>query len=322
MAENLNRALDVDSHALRIVHRIHELGSITAAARSLGYSQPAVSQHLKRLESRLGLPLVTRVGRGVRLTEAGRILARHAATVTQALDAAAGELSDLVGLRTGRVSLAAFPSASSTVVPTLLRGLSLDHPGVQLNYLEAEPPEAVQFVRDQVADLAITFSYAGDPLDPHRQSAQGLRVRALWRDETMVVLPVGHPVARQAQVDLALLRDDDWIGGCLRCRVHLLELAGRCGFDPHISYETDNVVAVFGMVAAGLGVALVPALALAATPLPAGVVARPTITGDFRTIHLVASEGAEQIPAVAATLRAIGELDPAPWSLLEADADR
>jgi molybdate transport repressor ModE-like protein len=281
MAENINRALDVDSHALRIVHRISELGSITAAARSLGYSQPAVSQHLKRLEARLGLPLVAKSGRGVRLTEAGRILARHAATVTQALDAAAGELSDLAGLRSGRVTLAAFPSASATVIPTLLRGLSTRHPGVQLNYVEAEPPEAVRAVRDRTADLAITFSYTGDQADPHRQSAQGLTVVPLWRDEMLVVAPREH----------------------------------RSGFSPSISYETDNVVAVFGMVAAGLGVALVPALAIAASPLPPGIVARPTIGGDVRTIHLVGTDGAETVPAVAATIRAIAEIDAAPWSL-------
>jgi len=320
MAENIIRALDVDSHALRIVHRINELGSITAAARSLGYSQPAVSQHLKRLEARLGLPLVAKAGRGVRLTEAGRILARHAATVTQALDAAAGELSDLAGLRSGRVTLAAFPSASATVIPTLLRGLSVRHPGVQLNYVEAEPPEAVRAVRDRTADLAITFSYTGDQADPHRQSAQGLTVVPLWRDEMLVVAPREHPLAEQARIDLALLADDQWIGGCPRCRAHLLDLAARSGFSPSISYETDNVVAVFGMVAAGLGVALVPALAIAASPLPAGIVARPTTGGDFRTIHLVATEGAESVPAVAATIRAIGEIDAAPWALHSPDA--
>ncbi|WEO76093.1 LysR family transcriptional regulator [Cryobacterium sp. SO2] len=318
MPENIHRALDVDSHALRIVHRINELGSITAAARSLGYSQPAVSQHLKRLEARLGLPLVAKAGRGVRLTEAGRILARHAATVTQALDAAAGELSDLAGLRSGRVTLAAFPSASATVIPTLLRGLSQRHPGVQLSYLEAEPPEAVRAVRDQAADLAITFSYTGDQADPHRQSAHGLTVVPLWRDEMLVVVPREHPLAGRDRIDLALLAADQWIGGCPRCRAHLLDLAARSGFSPSISYETDNVVAVFGMVAAGLGVALVPALAIAAAPLPAGIVARPTTGGDFRTIHLVGTEGAETVPAVAATIRAIGEIDAAPWTLLAA----
>jgi molybdate transport repressor ModE-like protein len=126
--------LDLDSHALRIVRAVADHGSITRAAQVLGYSQPAISQHLKRLEARLGMPVVTRAGRGVRLTEAGRVLARHAGTVTTALDAAAGELADLQGLRTGRVRLAAFPSASSTLVPRLLGMMGSTHPGVHVTY--------------------------------------------------------------------------------------------------------------------------------------------------------------------------------------------
>jgi len=97
---------DLDAHSLRVVKAISDTGSITAAARQLGYSQPAVSQQLRRLERRAGMPIVERVGRGVRLTEAGRVLARHAAAVTTALDAAAGDLAELRGLRAGRVRIA------------------------------------------------------------------------------------------------------------------------------------------------------------------------------------------------------------------------
>src|SRR6478752_2119096 len=167
---------DLDSHSLRIVRAIADEGSITRAAAALGYSQPAVSQHLRRLETRIGLPVVARAGRGVRLTEAGRVLARHALAVTTALDAAAGELDDLRGLRTGRVRLAGFPSASSSIVPRLLSTMEAAHPGVRITYLEAEPPEAVDAVRKQTADLAITFGYPGDRVDPHRESARGLAV--------------------------------------------------------------------------------------------------------------------------------------------------
>ncbi len=309
------QALDLDSDALRIVQRIAELGSITAAARSLGYSQPAVSQQLKRLEARIGMPVVSRAGRGVRLTEAGRILSRHAVTVANALDAAAGELGELAGLRSGRVRLASFPSASSTIVPTLLRDLSNRHPGLQLSYREAEPPEAVRSVRDQAADIAVTFSYPGDPGDLHRSSATGLAVVPLWRDEMLVVLPAAHPLATGEVVDLAGLAGESWIAGCPRCRAHLLALAEARGYLPRIAHETDNFVAVFGMVAAGLGVALVPTLAVAASALPRGAVARPTSGGDFRTIHLVAEAGSDLIPAVAATIRAITELDETAWSL-------
>lgn len=120
---------DFDVHALRVVKAISDEGSLTAAAASLGYSQPALSQQMKRLERRLGVPVIERVGRRVRLTEAGRVLARHAPAVTTALDAAAGELAELRGLRAGRVRLVGFPSASSTVVPRLLTDLARHHPG-------------------------------------------------------------------------------------------------------------------------------------------------------------------------------------------------
>ena len=119
---------EFDVQALRVIRAIADEGSITAAAASLGYSQPALSQQMKRLEQRLGVPVIERVGRSVRLTEAGRVLARHAPAVTTALDAAAGELAELRGLRAGRVRLIAFPSASPTVVPRLLSDLAEHHP--------------------------------------------------------------------------------------------------------------------------------------------------------------------------------------------------
>ena len=297
---------ELDAHALRVVRMVHEHGSITAAASALGYSQPAVSQQLKRLEQRLGLAVIERVGRGVRLTEAGLVLARHAVTVATALDAAAGEIAELQGLRSGLVRLVAFPSASATLVPSLLAYMKQRHAQINITYLEAEPPEAVAAVRENRADLAITFSYPGDRVDPHRESAQGLRVAALRRDEMMLVLPVGHPLAGAAAtaVDLGGLADENWVAGCPRCRGHLLDLCERRGFAPRISYETDNVSAVFGLVEAGIGVALLPALAIASVGPRPGVLIRATTGHDHRTVHTVTAAGAERVPALAAVLHA------------------
>ena len=187
--------LDFDVQTLRVVKAIADEGSLTAAAEALGYSQPALSQQMRRLEQRLGVPIVERAGRRVRLTEAGRVLARHAPAVTTALDAAAGELAELRGLRSGRVRLAGFPSASPTLVPRLLADLAEHHPGITVTYLEAEPPEAVEAVRDDRVDIALTFSYPGDRDDPHRLSARGLTVQTIGRDELLAVLPVGHRAA-------------------------------------------------------------------------------------------------------------------------------
>ncbi|GAB2853650.1 LysR family transcriptional regulator [Microbacterium insulae] len=312
---------DLDAQALRVVKAIADEGSITGAAAALGYSQPAVSQQLKRLEMRLGLPLVERVGRSVRLTEAGRILARHAPAVTTALDAAAGELAELRGLRTGRVRLVGFPSASPTIVPRLLADLEARHTGVSLTYLEAEPPEAVEAVKEDRADIALTFSYPGDRDDPHGASARGLSVRAIGTDDLVAVLPEGHPAAAGGEVDLPALAGERWIAGCPRCRGHLLELCARVGFSPRIAFETDNFVAVEGLVARGIGVATLPALAVASFPRLPGVITLPLPPAEARTLHVVTAHGAERVPAVRATLDAVERL-VAEWTPTEVQTAR
>ncbi|WP_169582284.1 LysR family transcriptional regulator [Microbacterium thalassium] len=304
---------EIDAHALRVVKAIADEGSITGAAAALGYSQPAISQQLKRLEQRLDLPLVERVGRSVRLTDAGRVLARHAPAVTTALDAAAGELAELKGLRSGRVRLVGFPSASPTIVPRLLADLDARHSGVALTYIEAEPPEAVEAVRNDRADIALTFSYPGDRDDPHGQSAHGLSVRTIGTDDLLAVLPGGHPAAAGGTVDVTALADERWIAGCPRCRGHLLELCARAGFTPRIAFETDNVVAVEGLVAQGIGVATLPRMAVASFPLLPGVITVPLPASEARTIHVVTAHGADRVPAVGATLDAIaGLVGPSP----------
>ena len=298
-------AASLDLQTVRVVRQIAEHGSLTAAADALGYSQPAVSQQLRRFEERTGIALVERVGRGIRLTESGRVLARHANAVATALEAAAGELDEIRGLRAGRVRLVAFPSASATLVPRLIAALTASHPGIDLTYVEAEPPEAVAAVRSDRADLALTFSYPGDRDDPHRASARGLEVRPFGDEPMQLVLPAGHPAAADDVVDLERLSGQPWIAGCPRCRGHLLELAGTAGFVPRIAFETDNFVAVEGMVAQGLGVALLPALALGASPRHPGVVVRPTARADVRSLHLVTAKGAERAPAVGVAIAAL-----------------
>jgi molybdate transport repressor ModE-like protein len=308
MTDLLQDVLDFDVQAMRVVKAIADEGSITSAAAALGYSQPAVSQQLKRLEQKLGVALVERVGRSVRLTEAGRILARHAPVVTTAMDAAAGELAELRGLRAGRVRLVGFPSASPTIVPRLLADLAAQHAGVSVTYIEAEPPEAVEAVREDRADIALTFSYPGDRDDPHGPSARGLRVQAIGSDDLLAVLPVGHPAATADGIDISVLAGERWIAGCPRCRGHLLELCARAGFEPHIAFETDNFVAVEGLVAQGIGVATLPRMAVASFPQLPGVMTLPLPRAEARTIHVVTAHGADRVPAIRATLDAIARL--------------
>jgi molybdate transport repressor ModE-like protein len=295
----------LDLQAVRIVRAIAETGSITAAAKKLGYSQPAISQHIQRTEARLGLALVTRVGRSVRLTEAGTVLARHALSITSAIDAAEGELADLAGLTTGTVRLAAFPTASSTIVPRLLAEMAKQHPGITVSYIEAEPPEAAALLRDGNIDLAITFSYPGDRTDPHRDSVHGLDVGTLFSEDVIVVLPEKHRLASSGIIDIAELGDERWIAGCPRCRGHLLAVCEVAGFTPDIALETDNSSAVLSMVASGLGVAMLPKLALESSSVPAGAVIREHSLPSTRVVHVLSTSRAARVPSTAATLAAL-----------------
>ncbi len=309
---------DLDLHSIRIVRAIAEHGTISAAARALGFSQPAISQHLRRVESRLGVPLVVRAGRGVRLTEPGQVIARHAIAITSALNAANGDLAELVGLAAGTVRVAAFPTASSTLVPRLLQGMRTAHPGISVNYVEAEPPEAIAMLRDGLVDLAITFAYPGDRSDPHRDGDASLDALALFTEHVVLALPDTHPLASGDSVELALLADERWIAGCPLCRGHLLAACDAVGVTPQIDLETDNAIAVLNLVAAGLGVALLPHLALATAPVPPGATVRSTQPSSDRSIQVVVQAGSRRVPSIAATLDVIHALDGADWGLSRA----
>jgi DNA-binding transcriptional LysR family regulator len=300
---------DLDPQLLRVLRAVADGGSITRAAVALGSSQPAVSQLLTRAEQRLGHALVLRRGRGATLTHAGQVLADHALHVQAALTAAREDLDAVGGMHRGRVRLAGFPSASSTLVPAVLAGMAEAAPHVTTSYVEVEPPEALDLLRSGEVDVALTFTYVGDEVgavpDP------GLVTRALGRDPLALVTPVGagrpggSGSARPAAVELASHRDARWIGGCPRCRGHLLASCATAGFTPEIVLETDNAAAVVGLVAAGLGVALLPRLALATTVLPAGVAIDPVDDDLARRVEVVVARGAERVPSVRAALDAV-----------------
>jgi DNA-binding transcriptional LysR family regulator len=306
---------NLDLHSIRIVRAIAEHGTISAAARALGYSQPAISQHLRRSEARLGTPLVIRSGRGVRLSEAGQVVARHAVAITSALDAASGDLAELVGLAAGTVRVAAFPTASSTLVPRLLASMRQRHPGITVGYVEAEPPEAIAMLRDGAVDLAITFAYPGDRADPHRPADVSLESVPLFTEPVVLALPYRHALANRDQVALADLADERWIAGCPLCRGHLLAACEAVGVAPNIELETDNAIAVLTLVAAGLGVALLPQLALATAPVPPGATVRSTTPSSDRSIQLVVQNGSRRVPSIAATIELLERVDGADWGL-------
>ena len=320
---------DLDLLTLRIVRAVADTGTVTAAAAELGYSQPALSQHLRRAEARVGHPLLLRAGRGVELTEAGRRLAEHAVHVQAALDAARQELDHLGGAASGRVRLAGFPSASSTLVPDVLSRLRASHPGLQVDYVEAEPPEALTLLRDGAVDAAVVFRHAGRAVTDRENVPESLRETALFVDRTVLVLPRAHPFAEGD--DFGALHAERWIGGCPRCRGHLLTTCAAADFVPDIVLETDNALAVLGLVAAGLGIALLPGLSLQSAAIPEEVRVVTLPPSVSRVIAVAHRRGARRVPsirllteAVAAVLPERHGLETAPVSTrgaLDADAD-
>ncbi|HET7477312.1 MAG TPA: LysR family transcriptional regulator [Dermatophilaceae bacterium] len=296
----------IDAAGLRVMRAIADEGSFTGAALSLGYSQPAISQMVRRLEQRTGTALVERVGRNVRLTEAGSVLARHAVGVLAALDSAEEEVAAIAGLRAGRVRLMAFPSSSATLVPRALALVRHRYPDVKVTFTEAEPPESLAALRAGECDLAVAFAYEGTDLGRGEEDLDLFVTRKLLDDEVRLAVPRDHPMAATAVGDLAALSQESWIAGCPRCRGHLLQLCAKAGFTPTVSFETEDYVAVLGLVAAGLGVALIPDLILRSAG-HADVTVLPIEPASRRAVHVVTTPDLQRVPAVRATLDALCE---------------
>jgi DNA-binding transcriptional LysR family regulator len=284
----------VDPRRLLTFRAVVRAGSISAGARELGWTQPAVSQQLAGLEREAGTPLLVRGPTGVVPTEAGAAVLRHADAVDAALRSAREEVDELVGLRKGTVRMAAFPSAGAVVVPAVAAELRERGPGVQLRVEEAEPPEAAALVRSNGVHLALAFRYPGQATEPD------LDWRPLGTDPVRIVLPAAHPGVD----DLAALRDEEWVAGCERCRANLLAACAAAGFTPDIRHVTDDYVAVQALVARGVAVSLLPEMALRAAAVD-GVRAHPDPTLAPRTVGVLHRPGVERVPAVASVLAAL-----------------
>ena len=286
----------MDPRRLLTFRAVVRAGSISAGARELGWTQPAVSQQLAQLEREARTPLLVRGPTGVVPTEAGAAVLRHADAVDGALRAAGEEVAELVQLRRGTVRIAAFPSGAAVVVPAVAAALGERGLGVQLRMEEAEPPEAAALVRSNAVHLALVFRYPGedDDLD--------LTWHPLLPDPIRLVLPAGHP----GVAGLAELRDEAWVAGCPQCRGNLLAACAAAGFAPDIRHVTDDYVVVQALVARGVAVSVLPDMALRATTL-GGVRAHADPDLRPRTVGVLHRPGVERVPAVAEVLAALAE---------------
>jgi len=294
----------LDVTRLRVLAAVARHGSVTAAAKALNYAQPSVSHHLARLEAETGTQLVERAGRGVRLTDAGRLLAGRAEEILGRLDAAEHELAAHIGQREERIRVAGFPSALATVVPAAAGRLRADHPDAELLLAEAGPQDAVRMLRAGRVDVALVFSYlqqgpvpqqgpAADPEGGQRTGGddeEGVRARLLLDEPVHLVTQAGAaPPSRTAGSPLTGYAEHRWIAGCERCRAHLLWQCELAGFVPQIAFTTDDVLVAQALAATGLGVALLPDLALRAARHP-GVRTEPLPGARRQVIALTYGE--------------------------------
>lgn len=309
---------DLDLTRLRVLDAVARTGSVTAAARELHYAQPSVSHHLSRLEAEAGIALLVRSGRGVRLTDAGRLLAARAEEILGRLDGARRELDALAGLRAGRARLAAFPSALATLVPDAVARLRDAHPGLSVGLVEAEPPEAVAALTTGEVDVALVFEHSDVR---HARSVTDLsrfEVTTVHDEPVTLVTPdEPHGAGTASATTLGDLQDADWIAGCERCRADLVARCAGVGFVPRIAFETDDYVAVQALVASGAGVSVLPGLALRAHRHP-GVRTVPLPGASRRVLALTVGAPAPPAAALVERLAAAGRALDGPLSSDEA----
>jgi len=253
----------LDVKRLRVLREVAAQGSFSAAAEALAYTQSAVSQQIATLEREAGTVLVDRSARGVKLTDAGEALVRHADAVLARLADAEAELEAINGLRGGRLRIVAFPTAGATLAPRAIAEFRERHPGVELTLVPGEPEDGLAALKAGETDIALLietgFETSYDP---------AIERTPLLEDPMYVLLPAGHPLAERRRLRIEDLCDESWIIGAATTTcpdsVILLRACAGAGFEPRVVFNSDDYLAIQGFVAAGMGVSLIPDLALLA----------------------------------------------------------
>ena len=262
----------LDVKRLNILREVVNHGSFSGAADALYLSQSAVSQQIATLEREVGMTLLDRTRGGTKPTDAGRVLVEHADAAICRLEEAERELQAIAGLEGGEVRIASFPSASATLLTQAVSDFARRHPKVRLSVADAEPEESLPRLRAGELDLAVTFDYPGTVAPDERDLDHTL----LLTEDLYVAMPENHPLASRPRVDMKDLADEPWLSGSTpsSCSLIIRSACLDAGFEPRIAFESDDYHVLQGFIAEGLGVTLLPDLALHS--LRAGVVVRPT----------------------------------------------
>lgn len=278
----------LDVGRLRFFSEVARVRSFTEAALRLSYSQSAVSQQIATLEAELGLTLIERGPRPLRLTDAGETLLRRAEIIFGEVATAEAELRAIAELESGIVRVAGFSSACATILPLAFAQFLRKHPNVGVTLQEMRPKAAHSALRAGDLDLAVTYGYPPyeQPLD------DGFERVALGDDHLVIVLSVSHRLARRRSLRLEHLQAENWVAAphdspAGEHRRHLEEHCARAGFEPHVGYEVSDVATAVGLIGSGLAVGLMPALAFL-NPHPAIVTRQPgNDTTPFRHLYAV-----------------------------------
>jgi DNA-binding transcriptional LysR family regulator len=294
----------LDVRRLKVLREVARCGSFSAAAEALAFTQPAISRQIAALELEAGTQLVDRRARGVRLTPAGELLVGHADAILDRLAAAETQLEALAGLAGGRLRLGTFGTANATLIPLAIREFGAEHPDVELRLVEGMSATLVQRLGAGEVDLAVVSDH--EPLQVDREE---IELEHLMDDPLYVALPAGHRLADAPSLRMADLGAETWIegrhGGCAG---PLYAAAQAAGFEPKIGFEADAWLGKQGLVAAGVGVTLIPTVALAT--VREDVVLRALEDAPVRRLFLAAQACGYRAPAVEpmkAILRRVAE---------------
>ncbi len=289
---------------LNVLREVVARGSFSAAADALSYSQSAVSQSIATLEGEVGATLIERDRRGVRPTAAGAALVGHAEGILAQMEAAEVELEAIAGGRGGRLRTASFPTAGATLMPQAIAGFRASHPGVEVSLAEGEPEEIAPRLRAGEFDLVLLFEFEG----VGERLGTGMKRFELLDDPLHLAMREDHPLAGRRELTLEDLREESWVqtSSSSPCAKHVVRSCHAAGFEPRVSFESDDYQTVQGLVAAGVGVGLIPQLALS-TVRPDLRIRALHPQSPVRRVFAATPRAAAVTPAVATMLDVLRE---------------
>jgi len=286
---------------LRTLDALARHGSVSGAAEGLHVTTSAVSQQMSKLEREVGQQLLAKNGRGVRLTDAGRLLAEHAGRILSQVELAQADLEAQRGQVVGELRLSAFPTAARGLFPTALAALRARHPALRVRSTELEPESGIAGVVRGDLDLAVVLDWYNKPMP----LPDGLVKAPILDDPADVAMPVGHPLADRDEVDLGEFAQDEWITWAEGefCHEWLMFTLRSRGIEPIIGHRAAETHTQLGLVAAGLGVCIAPLLGR--SPMPAGVVTVPLKQRVRRHVYVVWRADADRRPSIRAAVEAL-----------------